>query len=243
MNSTRVITRLKKMANPKDVAGMARFGINLRGTLGISIPALRRLAREIGRDHHLAQQLWKSGYHEARILASFVADPVQLTEAQTERWVKDFDSWDVCDQVAVLFEMTPFARKKIRRWAASDREFVKRAAFAMIAGLAVHDKAASDRQFERFLPLIKRGSTDERNFVKKAVNWALRSIGKRNSLLNRRAVAVAKEIARSDLSAARWIAADALRELTSQAIRQRRRTYPAVPTNVRSMRRSRHSGP
>jgi len=200
---------------------MKRFGINPKGTLGISIPTLRRFAREIGRDHDLALRLWKSGFHEARILAGFVADPAQLTSAQVERWVNDFDSWDVCDQVAALFEQMPFARKKIRQWAASDREFVKRAAFAMIAGVAVHDTAAGDGQYEPFLQLIKRGLTDDRNFVKKAVNWALRGIGKRNRRLNRRAIAVAKEIALMDSSAARWIAADALRELKNPAVRQR----------------------
>ena len=221
MTYEQVLTRLKRLANPENVAGMARFGINSKGTLGISIPTLRRLAREIGRDHELALRLWKSGFHEARILAGFVADPAKLTEALAERWVNDFDSWDVCDQVAALLEHVPFARKKIRQWAASDREFVKRAAFAMIAGLAVHDKAAADAQFEPFLRLIRRASTDNRNFVKKAVNWALRSIGKRNRRLNLRAVAVAKEIARMDSNAARWIAADALRELRSAAVRRR----------------------
>jgi len=216
-----VLTRLKKLANPKNVAEMARFGISPKGTVGISIPNLRRLAREIGRDHELALRLWKSGFHEARILAGFVADPATLTEAQAEQWVNDFDSWDVCDQVVALLEQVPFARKKIRQWAASDREFVKRAAFAMIAGLAVHDKAAADAQFEPFLRLVRRASTDDRNFIKKAVNWALRSIGKRNRQLNLRAVAVAKQIARIDSPAARWIAADALRELRSAAIRRR----------------------
>jgi len=140
MSYLRVIARLKKMANARNVAGMARFGISPKGTLGISITNLRRLAREIGRDHGLALRLWKSGFHEARILAGFVADPAQLTPAQAERWVNDFDSWDVCDQVAAVFEQMPCARKKIRQWAASDREFVKRAAFAMIAGLAVHTR-------------------------------------------------------------------------------------------------------
>src|SRR2546427_9702491 len=192
MRYLRVVARLKKMADARNVAGMARFGINPKGTLGISIPTLRRFAREIGRDHDLALRLWKSGFHEARILAGFVADPAQLTSAQAERWVNDFDSWDVCDQVAALFEQMPFARKKIRQWAVSDREFVKRAAFAMIAGLAVHDKAAGDGQDEPFLQLIKRGSTDDRDFVKKAVDWALRGRGKRNRPLNRRAHAGAE---------------------------------------------------
>ena len=221
MTYEQVLTRLKRLANSENVAGMARFGINSKGTLGISIPTLRRLAREIGRDHELALRLWKSGFHEARILAGFVADPAKLTEALAERWVNDFDSWDVCDQVAALLEQVPFTRKKIRQWAASDREFVKRAAFAMIAGLAVHDKAAADAQFEPFLRLIRRASTDNRNFVKKAVNWALRSIGKRNRRLNLQAAAVAREIGRIDSPAARWIAADALRELRSAAVRRR----------------------
>lgn len=221
MSYSRVIARLKKMANPKNVAGMARFGINPKGTLGISIPHLRRLAREIGRDHRLAGRLWASKIHEARILASYIEDPRRVTGAQMERWVKDFDSWDICDQVSGFFEMTPFARMKIRKWAADDREFVKRAAFAIMAGLAVHDKGAADRDFERFFPIITRAATDDRNFVKKAVNWALRNIGKRNGRLNRRAAAVAKEIARIDSPAARWIAADALRELSSAAVRRR----------------------
>lgn len=216
-----VITRLKKMASPKNVAGMVRFGINPKRTLGISIPHLRRLAREIGRDHDLARQLWASGFHEARILAGFVADPARVTEALAERWVHDFDSWDVCDQVAALFELTPFARKKIREWAAADWEFIKRAAFAMMAGLAVHDKAAGNKQFEHFLRVITRASTDQRNFVKKAVNWVLRSIGKRNRRLNRKAIAAARKIGRIDSRAARWIVADGLRELTSPAVQRR----------------------
>lgn len=221
MTYRQVIATLQKMSNPKNVAAMARFGISSKGTLGISIPRLRRLARQIGRDHALAPQLWKSGYHEARILAGFVADPAQLTPAQAEQWVSAFDSWDVCDQVSALFERAPFARKKIRQWAASDREFVKRAAFAMIAGLAVHDKTAADEEFEPLLRLITRASTDNRNFVRKAVNWALRNIGKRNRRLNLRAVAVSRKIARIDSKAARWIAADALSELQSEAVRRR----------------------
>ena len=232
---TRVIARLKKMANARNAAGMARFGISSKGTLGIPIPRLRGLAREIGRDHDLALRLWKSGFHEARILAGFVADPAQLTEAQAERWVNDFDSWDICDQVSALFEQAPFARKKIRQWAVSDREFVKRAAFALIAGLAVHDKTAVDRQFEPFFTLIKRASTDDRNFVRKAVNWALRNIGKRNRRLNTRAVAVAKEIARIDSKAARWIAADAMRELRSPAVRRRLQSHRRRATRLAAL--------
>lgn len=221
MTYAQVIGRLRKMASPKNAAGMARFGINPKGTLGISIYDLRPLARKIGRNHKLAQRLWTSGIHEARILASYIDEPERVTERQIERWVKDFDSWDVCDQVVPLFEQTPYARRKIAQWATSNGEFVKRAAFAMIADVAWHDKAAGDKAFEPFFRLIKHAATDDRNFVKKAVNWALRNIGKRNQALNKRAIAVAKEIGRLDARAARWIAADALRELTSAKVRQR----------------------
>lgn len=221
MTYRQIITRLKRMANPRNVAGMARFGINAKGTLGISVNDLRALAKEIGKDHEIAQRLWTSGIHEARILAALVDEPDRITRRQLDRWVNDFDSWDICDQVSGLFEQTPLGREKIPMWAKSDREFVKRSAFAMIAGIAVHDKTAPDSQFERYLRLINRAASDERNFVKKAVNWALRGIGKRNRSLNRRATAVAKEIKALDSRAARWIAADALRELTSVHVRRR----------------------
>ncbi len=209
------------MANPRNVAGMERFGINTKRALGISVDDLRKLVGAIGKDHDLAQRLWKSGIHEARMLAAFVDEPERITGRQLERWVNDFDSWDICDQVSGLFERTPLGREKIPAWARNGREFVKRTAFAMIAGLAVHDKIAHDRQFERYLQIIKRAATDERNFVKKAVNWALRGIGKRNQALNQRAIAVAREIKAIDSRAARWIAADALRELTSSAVQKR----------------------
>lgn len=221
MTAADVLARLKRMANPRNVAGMARFGITTEGTLGISVYALRPLARDIGSDHRLAGQLWASRIHEARILAGFIEDPAQVTEAQMERWVRDFDSWDVCDQVTEVFVRTPYARKKIRAWARREEEFVKRAAFAMIAELAWHDKRAADETFEPFFGLITQAATDERNYVKKAVNWALRNIGKRNSTLNRRAVAVAQELKAQESRAARWIAADALRELTSDAVQNR----------------------
>lgn len=216
-----IIARLKRKANTRNVAGMARFGINTKATLGISVNDLRVLAKEIGKNHELAQRLWWSGIHEARILAALIDEPDRITSRQLESWVNDFDSWDICDQVSGLFERTPLGREKIPKWARSDQEFVKRAAFAMIAGLAVHDKAAPDRLFERYLQIIKRAATDDRNFVKKAVNWALRGIGKRNRTLNRRAIAVAREIKALDSRAARWIAADAIRELTSVHVRRR----------------------
>lgn len=216
-----ILRRLRRLANPANVTGMARFGINPSGTLGIPMPVLRRIAREIGTDHALAQALWASGVHEAHILAAFVDDPARVTRAQMNRWAADFDSWDVCDQVCSgLFDRTPFAFQKAVEWTDRREEFVKRAGFVLIAALAVHDREAPDAAFERFLPVIARHSTDERNFVKKAVNWALRQIGKRNPRLNRKAIARAREIQRMPSRAARWIAADALRELTGESVRR-----------------------
>jgi 3-methyladenine DNA glycosylase AlkD len=222
MTAESIIAELKAQANPANVAGMARFGINPKNTLGVSIPLLRAMAKRIGRDHALARGLWASGIHEARILAALVDDPAEVAEAQLERWARDFDSWDVCDGVCGnLFDRTPFAAAKAVEWSARDEEFVKRAAFVLMAALAVHDKKATDERFRKFLPLIEREATDERNFVKKAVNWALRQIGKRNRALNGAAIAAAKRIRKIDSKSARWIAADALRELESEAVRGR----------------------
>jgi 3-methyladenine DNA glycosylase AlkD len=216
-----VLRRLRALANPANVAGMARFGINPSGTLGVSIPILRRIAREVGTDHALAAALWASGVHEARILAALVDDPARVSRAQMNRWAADFDSWDVCDQVCSgLFDRTPFAFQKALAWAERREEFVKRAGFVLMAALAVHDRQAPDAAFERCLPVIARHSTDERNFVKKAVNWALRQIGKRNPRLNRKAIARARVIQRLPSRAARWIAADALRELTGEGVQR-----------------------
>jgi 3-methyladenine DNA glycosylase AlkD len=218
----KILQRLKASANPEAVAGMARFGINPENTYGISIPTLRKLAKEIGRDHLLAQQLWSSGIHEARILASMIDDPKLVTEKQMEKWVKDFDSWDVCDQCCGnLFDKTPFAFQKAVEWSSNKKELVKRAGFALMAWLAFHNKKAGDQEFTKFLPIIIHESTDERNFVKKAVNWALRQIGKRNRSLNKQAIKAAKEIRKIDSKAARWIAADALRELADVKILMR----------------------
>jgi 3-methyladenine DNA glycosylase AlkD len=216
-----IIASLKAEANPDNVAGMARYGISTTNTLGISIYALRKIAREIGKDHELALKLWDSGIHEARILASFIEEPEKVTEAQLERWVGDFDSWDVGDQVSELISRTPYVIKKIHQWSASEKEFVKRAAFSLIAEIAWHDKKLHDQDFEPFFGLIKNAATDERNYVKKAVNWALRNIGKRNKSLNRRAIEVAREIQGIDSKAARWISRDALRELTGEAVQKR----------------------
>ncbi len=216
-----VIRRLKALANAENVAGMARFGICSDNTLGISIYDLRKMAREIGKDHAQALRLWDSGIHEARILASFVDEPDKVTEAQLERWVKNFDSWDVVDQVSELISKTPYVVKKIHQWSERKEVFVKRAAFSLIAEIAWHDKKMADGEFEQFFPVIRSAATDERNFVKKAVNWALRNIGKRNKALNGRAIEVAREIQKLDSRPARWIAADALRELNSEAIHRR----------------------
>ncbi|MBI4219878.1 MAG: DNA alkylation repair protein [Chloroflexi bacterium] len=231
MKYEQAIARLNGMASTTFAEGMARFGINAEKALGISLYDLRKLAREIGKDHALAQQLWDSGIHEARTMASYVDDPARVTEPQMERWVRDLDSWDLCDQVSGLFAQTPFAEKKIFAWAKRDEEFVKRAAFALIAERAWHDKRAADAEFEPYLALIKEAATDERNFVRKAVNWALRNIGKRNLKSNRRAVSVAREIGRIDSRAARWIASDALRELTGEAVQARLRRVKQVVTS------------
>jgi 3-methyladenine DNA glycosylase AlkD len=222
MQYSEIIERLKSLSDPAAVKGMARFGINPENTYGVSIPNLRSIAKEAGKDHALAQKLWASGIHEARILASMVDDPRLVTEEQLEAWVKDFDSWDVCDQVCMnLFDKTPFAWQKVRDWSERSAEFTKRAAFALIACLAWHDKQAEDKEFIELLPIIVSGATDERNFVKKAVNWALRHIGKRNLSLNQAALETARKIQQLDSRAARWIAADAIRELSSQAVQQR----------------------
>ena len=222
MKYEQILRKLKSQSNRKNVEGMARFGINPKNTLGISIYILRPMAKEIGKDHKLAQQLWKSGIHEARILAAFIDEPGKVTERQMEKWVKDFESWDVCDQVcSSLFDATPFAYKKAFEWSKRSEEFVKRSGFVLMAALSVHDKKASDSKLVKFFPVIIRESTDERNFVRKAVNWALRNIGKRNSNLNKKAIATAKRISNIDSKAARWIASDALRELTSEKVRKR----------------------
>jgi 3-methyladenine DNA glycosylase AlkD len=212
--SERLLAVLRAHANPANVVGMARYGINPAGTLGVPIPVLRRLAKEAGKNHALAAELWKSGIHEARILAAMVDDPARVTARQMDGWARDLDSWDVCDQACQnLFRYTPLAFTKAAQWAQAKREFVRRAGFSLMAGLAAGARDAADGQFAAFLPLIADAAGDDRNMVKKAVNWALRGIGKRNWRLHRLAVAAAEEIARQGSQPARWIAADALREL------------------------------
>jgi 3-methyladenine DNA glycosylase AlkD len=222
MMASDVLRRLKALGNPANVANMARYGIDGKTAVGVSIPALRKLAREVGVDHALALALWDADVHEVRILASMIDDPRRVTAGQMERWVRQFASWDVCDQVVSnLFDRTPLAYAKACEWIRRDAEFVRRAGFVMMATLAVHDKQAGDETLAAFLPLIEAGAGDERNFVKKAVNWALRQIGKRNLALNRQAVATARRIGAIESPVARWIAADALRELTGEAVQKR----------------------
>jgi 3-methyladenine DNA glycosylase AlkD len=222
MKSEEILKKLKSMSDTKTVEGMAKFGINPNNTLGISIPTLREMAKEIGKNHNIALELWDSGIHEARLLACFIDDPAAVTEEQMENWIKDFDSWDVCDQCCSnLLDKTQFAYQKVFELTKRKEEFVKRTGFVLMACLAVHDKESKDEKFLRFLPIIKRESKDERNFVRKAVNWALRQIGKRNKNLNKEAIKTAKEILKIDSKAAKWIASDALRELTSQSVQKR----------------------
>lgn len=218
-----VMAKLKSLARPDQLAGMAKFAIVGDGRLGASMPDLRRLAKEIGTDHDLALSLWETDIPDARILAGIIEDSSLITRAQADSWAADFNSWDVCDQVCGSLEKVDFVDDLIRDWAVREEEFVKRAAFAIIAGKAWHAKTAPDKDFVRYLEIIKTGATDERNFVKKAVNWALRNIGKRNLVLNREALQTAREIRKIDSKAARWIAADAIRELESPAIQARLR--------------------
>ena len=216
-----VIVRLRSMGSEYDRQGMGRFGIKIENAFGVSIHELRKLAKEIGTDHDLALDLWDSGFHEARILAGFIDDSDMVTEAQMERWVADFDSWDLCDQICRLFEKTPYVQRKINEWSDSDEEFVKRAAFVLIAGVAVREKQAPDEQFLGYLRLIREQATDDRNFVRKAINWALRNIGKRNRRLNQSAVSLAMELKESGDRSARWIGSNAYRELTSEKVQDR----------------------
>jgi 3-methyladenine DNA glycosylase AlkD len=222
MTGQQILEKLRSWSDPRNVEGMARYGIRPQHALGISMTTLRQMAKEIGKDHDLALELWQSGIHEARILATIIDRPELVTEEQLESWARDFDSWDVCDQACMnLFCFAPLAHQKAVEWAGREEEYIKRAAFTIMARLAVSSSKASDEELERFLPLIKREATDKRNYVKKAVNWALRQIGKHNLNLNRLAVETAKELLSGDSKSARWIASDALRELTGPAVQKR----------------------
>jgi 3-methyladenine DNA glycosylase AlkD len=217
-----VLKKLHSLAKPENLVGMARFGITGDKRLGISMPELRKLGRSIGKDHKIALRLWATGIQDAMILAALVGDPLQVTEEQADSWVMDIHSWDVCDQLCMnLFEKIPFADKKIWEWSEREEEFVRRTAFAMIACIAWHDKKAPDSEMIKYFPVIKKGASDDRNYVKKAVSWALRNIGKRNLNLNQESIRLARKIKEEDSKAARWIASDVIRELESEAVKKR----------------------
>ncbi|MBL7163545.1 MAG: DNA alkylation repair protein [Anaerolineales bacterium] len=223
-----VLEILKAKAKSDQLEGMARFGIVTEQRLGVSVPEMRVVAKQVGKDHELALALWETGILEARVVAGMVGEPEKLTEEQMEAWVVDINSWDVCDQVCMnLFEKSSLAQQKIFEWSKREEEFVKRTAFALVACLAWHDKKAGDGEFIQYLPLIQREATDPRNFVKKAVNWALRNIGKRNRDLNKAAIEAAKEIREIDNKTARWIASNAIRELESEKVQERLRKKAA----------------
>ena len=217
-----VVARLHELSDEGHRSRLTRFGIVYQRALGIPVPKLRALAKEVGKDQKLAVALWKTRIHEARILASMVAIPSEITEELLDDWVAQIDSWDICDGFCGgLVDKTPFAVAKAFEWSAREEEFIRRAGFVVIAALAVHDKKATDRSFEQFFPLFLEYASDGRNFVRKAVNWALREIGKRNIRLNKKAISLAERIRKQDTKSARWIAADALRELQSDNVQQR----------------------
>ena len=232
-----ILTELESMKDDAALEGMARYGIKTNKAWGVSVAALRSLARRIGKDHELAARLWNHGWRETRILGFMVEDPARVTEGQMEKWVRVLDSWDVCDGLCNdLFRLTPFAHDKAAAWSARPESYVKRAGFVLMAVLAVHDKRDPDGTFIEFLKLVERGAGDDRNEVKKAVNWALRQIGKRNHELHGRAVATAEAIRKQDTPSARWIATDALRELTSVEMKRRMRKPPPAPSPQRRRR-------
>jgi 3-methyladenine DNA glycosylase AlkD len=217
-----ILRELKSKRNPRNVEGMARFGIETADVYGLSVPELRGIGRRLGRSHSLALGLWATGNYEARVLSSLVDEPKKVTQDQMEELVGRFDNWAICDGFCFnLFDRTPYAYDKALEWSGREPEFVKRAGFSLMAALALHDKKAGDEKFMAFLSAILREADDERNLVKKAVNWALRQIGKRNAKLNGEAVKVARELRTRESAAARWVASDALRELTSDAVRAR----------------------
>ena len=219
MTKSEVISELKKYSKPENIEGMKRFGIMGSKILGVNIPVLRKMDKDLGTDQKLALSLWDSGIHEVRILASMIADKEKFNSKLMDKWMKDFDSWDVCDETCLnLFYALPISYKKVATWAKRKPEFERRAGFALMAVLAFKEKKASDKDFIKFFPLIKKYSTDKRNFVRKAVNWALRQIGKRNIALNKKALKLAYEIQKIDDKTARWVASNAISELTDKKI-------------------------
>ena len=222
--SDRALAELRRLGEKRNIEGMARFGIVAKIVYGVAKPKMDELARRIGKDHRLALELWDTGVHDARILAGMIDEPKKVTAAQMNCWVRGFDNWDVCDGTCChLFVFAGAAWDRAREWTKRTAEFEKRAGFALLAYLAYRDKTATDAQYKRVLPILLREAHDDRNFVRKAVNWALRNIGKRNLNLNRAAIQTAERMKRMDSRAARWIAADALRELKSVAVQTRLR--------------------
>ncbi len=220
--SSEILAQLKSLADPENVAGMARFGIKSENAFGIKVTTLRKLAKDIGSDHQLALDLWQSGFHEARMLATIIDDPKQVSEKQMEAWIKDLNSWDLCDGLAGnLLDKTPIAYEKAIEWSHRQPEFEKRAGFALMAWLPIHDKKALDKKFEIFFPQLEAESDDERIYVKKAISWALRNIGKRSLNLSQAIIPLAEEIAQRNTKASKWIASDVLRELRSEKIQTR----------------------
>jgi 3-methyladenine DNA glycosylase AlkD len=218
-NVESVVASLKRLASKRYRDGMSRYGLPSDNAFGVPVGAIQKLAKRLGRNHDLALALWETGWYEARMLAAFVDEPEHVTPAQMDRWCREFDNWGICDTVCFhLFDRTPHAFRKVSQWAGRRDEFVKRASFALLACLALHDKRTGDKPFADCLPLIERAASDERNFVKKGVSWALRGIGRRSLDLNVAAVELARRLAASSNVAARWVGKDALRELTSPAV-------------------------
>jgi 3-methyladenine DNA glycosylase AlkD len=216
------LSSLEQMSTQRDRDNLVRFGIIASKAFGVSMANIQVLAKRLGRNHQLAAALWETGWYEARMLTSFVDEPARVTPAQMDRWCRDFDNWGICDTVCFhLFDKTPHAWAKVAQWSDQRHEFVKRAAFALLASLALHDKRADDESFVLYLPLIERAAADERNFVKKGVSWALRVIGRRNRALNAAAVKAARRLAASPASSARWVGRDAVKELTGPVVRRK----------------------
>jgi 3-methyladenine DNA glycosylase AlkD len=217
-----VLAWLKRHGSKRNRDGMARYGIFSEKMFGITVGDLQRYAKELGRSHELALAIWETGWYEARMLAAFIDEPERVAPAQMDRWTRDFDNWGICDTVCMhLFDRTPHAWRKAELWSKKKDEFVKRAAFALMASLALHDKQATDAPFVKFLRLVEGAASDDRNFVRKAVNWALRAIGERSTALNAEAVAIAKRLAASDDATERWVGKDALRQLSTPAVARR----------------------
>ena len=228
MDRKEILAWLEKKGTRRNVLGMARYGIVARRVFGVSMSQMLALKKRLGTDHALSLALWETGWYEARLLAALVGDPARVTRRHMNAWAADFENWADCDTVCFhLFDRTPFAWEKARQWASSPRELVKRAAFALMASLALHDKSAPDARYMAFLPLIERGATDERNFVKKGVSWALRSIGRRSRTLHAAALAVSTRLARSEDAPRRWVGKDALRDLTRPQVRAKLSASPA----------------